>query len=129
VIDTHVHYDHKRFHKYRRNLLSSFAEAGIRAVINPAISFASNHDMREILEEYPWIYYGAGIHPNWGSQTVADEDDNRLQQLRIFAGDSRTVAIGETGLDYARAAQPDLQKRQRIWFHRQIAVAEELKLR
>lgn len=128
MIDTHAHYDHKRFDKNRHSLLSTFAEASIAAVINPAMSFASNAKMREELKPYPWIYYGAGIHPNWVCEGDPDEDENRAQQLRVFARDCRTVAIGETGLDYYRVTEPAQQRRQKDWFCRQIFLAKEQKL-
>ena len=70
-------------------------------------------------EKYENIYASVGIHPNSAS-TVSGDDWSRLEAL---TGQSKVVAIGETGLDYYR----DRSKKedQKSLFHKHMELAEE----
>lgn len=125
IFETHAHYDHRRFNKNREELLKQVLDSGVDYIINPAIPFESNFTMREKLGSFEQIWFATGIHPAY---IPVDEmqDDMRLMHLRKFTKDSRTVAIGETGLDYYHSTVG--KERQELWFRRQIELAQEVKL-
>ncbi|MCL2680087.1 MAG: TatD family hydrolase [Coriobacteriia bacterium] len=63
-----------------------------------------------------------GIHPH----NARHFDTSAQQRLRVFAADPRTVALGETGLDYYYDHSP--RDVQRAVFRRILQLAQELKL-
>ena len=128
LIDTHAHYDHKRFDCGRYSLLEEIISSGVGKVVNPAIAFDSNYVMRKFFDDCPWLYYAVGIHPNCLGEENAEQDTKWETELRELAEDSKTVAIGETGLDYYRVQDTEMRARQRVWFHKQLEIAREIKL-
>lgn len=97
-------------------------------MVNPAIDFESNVVMREKLREYEQVFYAAGIHPNKIEMWSLEEDKEKENAIRNWAKEERTVAIGETGLDYYRIEDPVIHKREEIWFRKQIELAIEMDL-
>lgn len=123
IFDTHAHYDHKRFNSTRNVLLNQIFDCGITKIINPAISYESNFSMREKLKDYPFIKFAVGIHPN--KVSLNDNNIQELQKedtLRKLSLESRTVAIGETGLDYYYTT--DFKEKQIFWFRKHIDIAK-----
>lgn len=125
LIDTHTHYDHKRFDCGRRELLDELRAAGIDVVVNAAISYESNFVMRRLLGSRPWVYFAAGIHPNYAAVQLPESDAEREAGLRELLGAPRTVAVGETGLDYFRVREEAGRQRQRELFRRHLAMSAE----
>lgn len=140
-IDSHTHMDHKRFDSNRKGIIELSHNSGIELMINAAIDFESNFNMRKSLDKYDYIKYAVGIHPNCvGTDDNVDAEwDSGL--LKLLAGSdksAKTVAVGETGLDYHRASRDedgDLTEdgiitlsRQFIWFRKQLKLASMLKI-
>lgn len=126
MIDTHVHYTHKRFDNGRDEIVKGLRQKGIEAVVEAAISFESNNDFIEYAKKirpfYDTFYLAVGIHP----QCVQEPDLERLKQLRDLALEDGVVAVGETGLDYHREGYREDD--QKWWFSRQMELAGELRL-
>ncbi len=77
MIDTHTHYDHKRFNKIRNDLMDAIdSSSDIEYVINATISRRSVFTMREKLSQYPKVKFSVGKHPNF----AANDDFNDNQQ-------------------------------------------------
>lgn len=117
-IDTHCHLDHKQFKADRGAVLQDALDLGMAAMIVPAISYESNFTIRQdsfLMDKR--IFFSVGIHPNHVEEAL---DPEKLEQYI----DDRTVAIGETGLDYFRTRQPEKQALQRKLFRRQIDMAQ-----
>ena len=140
-IDSHTHMDHKRFDNNRKSIVELSHDLGIELMINAAIDFESNFKMRKMLDKYDYVKYAVGIHPNSVGidENVDAEWDTGL--LRLLAGNdksAKTVAIGETGLDYHRVSRDedgDLTEdgiitlsRQFIYFRKLLKLASMLKL-
>ena len=66
----------------------------------------------------PRIFATAGIHPQEASQATEDA----LKKVAALAGDPLCVAIGEIGLDYYHAENPDIPTQQ-LAFTAQIYIA------
>lgn len=123
IIDTHTHYAHKRFDSGRDEIISGLSSANIFAVIEAAISFESNIKMKVLCEKYPHVYMAAGCHPN----CVEEMDESKFRQIAELLNYDKTLAIGETGLDYDKGKSEEQITLQKYWFRRFIELAIEKK--
>ncbi len=126
-IDTHVHYDHRRFKTEARSEMMQKIEAcdDIAWVVNATIGQDSMFNMREKLAEYSKVYFTAGKHP-----TAAARDDfgseSMKQHMAHMAREARTVAIGETGIDTYRCHEKAQIENQKKWFHFCMDLSEKV---
>ena len=63
-IETHAHLDHPKLASHLNSLMAKIPDARVERVIIPAITYEGSFDVREQFQQYPWVYYGPGIHPN-----------------------------------------------------------------
>lgn len=122
IFDTHAHYDDEAFDSDREELLQGLPAAGIGCVVNIAASKESLDDCLELAHKYPYVYCALGIHP----EHCADMSEELLEEIRSKLQDEKAVAVGEIGLDYYWP-EPD-PALQRVWFARQLQLAEEVNL-
>lgn len=122
LIDTHCHLDFDAFDADRDAVVQRAVDAGVGAIVNPAIDLATSRRAIELAERYPGVYAQVGVHPN----AAGDFDDATLAELRALAAHPKVVAIGEIGLDYYwERVQHD---RQHEVFWAQLGLAVELGL-
>lgn len=122
IFESHAHYDDEAFDEDREELLMSLKEHGIGVVINVGASLESCKTTGELMEKYSFIYGAMGVHP---SETGELNEEN-FKWLRSQCDLEKTVAVGEIGLDYHwREPEPAVQK---VWFERQLQMAQEVKL-
>lgn len=130
MIDTHTHYFSKDFDHDRSNLLEALREHGISRVIEAAIDMESNFKMRKYFDTEDIVYYGAGIHP----LRVARADriygiENAFDIIQALLRAPKTVAVGETGLDYHRGdCTWEERNLQTQYFMMQLGLAHEFDL-
>lgn len=120
LTDTHAHYDDEAFDGDREEVFAALAEAGVRAVIDPAVTVETSRRILTLAEQHPFLYAAVGVHPeNCFSYSGAE-----IEELRALARHPKCVAIGEIGLDYHFEENPprELQKK---CFAEQLALAEE----
>ena len=117
VIDTHAHYDDKRFEEDLDRIMCDMKAQGMIAV-NASIDRKSWEDTIRLIETYDPLYGMLGIYPEY----VADYGDQDLDRIRELAAHERIVAIGEIGLDYHYENHPD-KELQMEWFRKQISLA------
>jgi TatD DNase family protein len=116
-IDTHAHYDDERFDSDREVLLPALHKSGTRKIINIGCNLPRTKMSAELAERFDFVYAAAGIHP----QDVSDLPKDYLDILSAYLKMSKTVAIGEIGLEYfGEYAGKDLQERV---FREQIELA------
>lgn len=75
-------------------------------------------------QEYPFLYAAVGVHPS----DVDDLNEDTYAWLRQQTTLQKTVAVGEIGLDYYWDKEPEIQAKQRYWFVRQLALAQQADL-
>lgn len=122
IVDTHGHYDDKRFDKDRTALLNGLKSNGVEIVINSGADFDGCKDTLQMTKEYPFVYGTLGIHPN-DAHTMTEEIFNWICE---HAENEKIVAIGEMGLDYYYdEPQREIQKK---WFLRQLLLAKEFQM-
>ncbi len=113
LVDTHAHLDFHAFEEDREQVLQRAQEAGLVAVLIPAVDLASARKAVRLVEKTsnraPALFVAVGVHPN----SVAQVWQGRatLEALQALAQHPRVVAIGEIGLDYYR----DVTPRQAQW--------------
>lgn len=125
VIDTHTHYNHKRFNKIRNDLMDAIDNSDIEYVINAAISHRSIFAMREKLSQYPKVKFTVGKHPN----CAANDDFNDSQQkeeIEQLVLENRLVAIGETGIDTYHCKDSKQIDNQILWFKYFIKLSQKV---
>lgn len=120
--DSHAHYDDERFDEDRSQLLELLPQQGVEYVVHAGANIESSKRGIDLAGEYDYIYTSVGVHPHDAEQLREDD----LEVLRSLAMQPKVVAIGEIGLDYYYDFSP--REVQRVWFHKQLELAKELKL-
>lgn len=77
-------------------------QAGISKIISVGCDLPSSRLAQQFSERFEQVYACVGIHPHEASGV----DDATIAELRGLAVSARTVAIGETGLDFYRDRSP-----------------------
>ena len=122
IIDTHAHYDNKRFNEDRYPLIESMPAAGIQILINVGCDLDTSRASIKLAEKYPFVYATVGAHPHY----VKNLDDNELEKMKKMCSHEKVVAYGEQGLDFFHNFSP--KDAQLHWFKRQLELTHELDL-
>lgn len=124
MIDTHTHYFLKDFDHDRYMVLEKLRDAGVTHVIEAAIDMESNFRMRKLFADSDMVSFGAGVHPlkvSFADRIYGLSGCRNI--LRELLHTPRTVAVGETGLDFHRGADEDEQALQERYFRMQLDLA------
>lgn len=119
ITDAHCHYDDKWFDEDREELLKNLPESGVSCVICNAVDLISAEVIKGYAEQYPYIYYTAGFHP----ENLEDIPTNYKESIARFLEHKKCVAIGEIGLDYHWDIPKDIQLK---IFEEQLELSKEL---
>ena len=121
IIDTHAHYDDKKFDDDRDAVIASLFDSGnVSAVVNAGCDVASSRRSVEFTEKYPGFYAWVGVHPEECGK--ADDLGAALAEIEALLSRPRVVGIGEIGLDfYWDDPARDVQER---WFRAQMDMAK-----
>ncbi len=122
IFESHAHYDDEAFDPDRDELLRSFQDYGIEAVVNVCAAVESLDSTLKLMETYPFVYGAVGVHPD----EVGGMDDQVLEKIRSLSRHEKAVAIGEIGLDYHW--NKENHETQKKWFCAQMEVAREEKM-
>jgi TatD DNase family protein len=127
LIDSHAHLDF--YTEDRDEVLRRAYADGVHAVLAVGIGEgpATMHQALEIAKAtdgpgLPAVYASVGIHPQEAASATAEA----LNRLAALAEDSRCIAIGEIGLDYYHADNPDIATQQKA-FVAQMQIAARLR--
>ena len=120
LIDTHAHYDDKRFNGDRDEVITAVKNSGVDIVINSGANLRSSKSSVDLARKYDFIYATVGVHPHDTERTP----DNTLEALAGLLENKKVVAVGEIGLDfYHNFSKPDSQ---RYWFKKQMDFAADV---
>ena len=122
IFDTHAHYDDKQFDEDRAELLNSMQAAGVGTIVNASATVASWDAVRQLTEQYPFVYGMIGVHPD----EVGKLDEESFGRMEELLQGEKLVAVGEIGLDYYW--DKEKHELQQYWFRRQLDLAEKLSL-
>lgn len=124
MIDAHCHLEQKDYQKDREKVISE-CKKELRAVI---ISCCHPDDFEiglGLVESYKnFIFLCAGVHPEYVHKLGDREIEESLNWIREHK--DKIVGIGETGLDFKVAKEPEIKERQKAVFLKFINLAKEL---
>lgn len=121
LIDSHCHFDFPEFDNQRDSLWKSANNNGIQSLIIPSVSPEYWARARQLTQDFPGLYWAAGLHPWWCETYYQSSTFSELESLLASViTDPRCVAVGETGLDAIKGGRLDLQK-QSVEMHLRIA--------
>lgn len=120
IFDTHAHYDDDAFDMDREELLASMKEQGVGRIVNVSANLHEIQETLKLIEQYPFIYGAAGVHPD-DTRELNEENFGQIRQATMH---EKMVAIGEIGLDYYWDSSD--RETQKKWFLRQLELAKEL---
>lgn len=95
-IDVHCHLNDDKLKDDLSRIVSEFKAAGVGRVINVGCDAESSACAFKQAQEFPEIYFAAGLHP----QELKDKDISEIYEIEKLCKDEKCVAVGEIGLDY-----------------------------
>ena len=120
--ESHAHYDDRRFSKDRHETITALPKAGVDTVINAGSCIPSSFASIDLAKKYDFFYAAVGVHPHHAAEIKPGDMD----KLRTLCAHTKTVALGEIGLDYYYDHSPrDVQRK---WFETQLALSKEVGL-
>lgn len=122
LVDTHVHINFESFAADLDEVAQAWREAGVVHLVHSCVEPAEFPAIQSVADRYPEVSISVGLHPldmdRW--QPGMDSHIADLAQ-----SDKRVVAIGETGLDFFKATDYEVQKAA-FWAQLEIAHALDL---
>lgn len=100
LIDTHCHLDAAEFDHDRDAVIARARDAGVDAIVIPAIDRASFAGVRELAHSFAGGTYALGIHPICVPRASEADLDVLEREIEASLDDPRFVGIGEIGLDF-----------------------------
>lgn len=121
-IDTHAHLTSDRFRDDLEAVLGRAGAAGVEQIVSAATTARDSAETLDLASRWQGVHPAVAVHPN----EVAEAEAGDWERIVALSGDSRVVAIGETGLDryWDRAAFPLQQE----WFDRHLELARQRQL-
>lgn len=95
-IDVHCHLTDDKLKGDLPRIVSEFKAAGVGRVINVGCCAESSAYAFKQAQEFPEIYFAAGLHP----QELKDKDISEIYEIEKLCKAEKCVAVGEIGLDY-----------------------------
>ena len=117
VTDSHCHLTDERFNGDRSEVLARAQAAGVARIVSIGSSAADSDVAADLAESDPVIWSTAGVHPH----EVHAATPEHLERIEHVVSRPRTVAVGETGLDFHYDNSP--REDQRAWFMRHLELA------
>jgi TatD DNase family protein len=122
LIDTHVHLNFEAFESDLDAVAARWREIGVVRLVHSCVELSEFPVIQRLAQRYAELYFAVGLHPLDAEQWIPDTE-TQIQALAV--SDPKVVAIGETGLDFYKAANGDQQQ---AAFYGQLRVAHQLNL-
>ncbi len=120
LVDSHAHLDDRSFDADREAVIDRARRNGLHRIVTVGTDQESCERAVAIAEKNDFIYAALGYHPHESDRYMNDD----LSKLRALCASPKVVAIGETGLDYAKKFAS--VENQKLLFRRHIALARDL---
>ncbi|ARP94565.1 TatD family hydrolase [Bordetella genomosp. 13] len=130
LIDTHCHLDASEFDQDRDDVARQACQAGVRAIVIPAIARFNFDTVRNLAHGIEGGAYALGIHPLFVRQSRDEDLDALRRAVAAAMDDPRFVAIGEIGLDFfvQDIASGAARERQEHFYAAQLDLAADFDL-
>ena len=117
IVDSHCHINFQELAERLPQVLDNAKENNISHMLCVSVNLEDFPQVHNLAKQYPHIFASVGVHPCY-----QDVQEPTVEQLVDIGKDSRIVAIGETGLDYFRVEDQNMDW-QRERFVNHIAAA------
>lgn len=122
LIDTHVHINFADFRPDLDEIAAAWRANGVMHLVHSCVEPSEFAGMQAIADRFPEVSLAVGLHPldmdKWTATTPTTIES-------LARSDQRVVAIGETGLDFFKADDHDMQTEA---FWAQLSIAHRLNL-
>lgn len=120
LFDTHAHLDDEQLAPDASAVIARAAAAGVVSILAVGTTAASSRNCHLLARQHAGVWSSAGIHPNHAAEAQPGDWD----EVARLAGESRVVALGETGLDlYWKDSPLPLQQ---DYFDRHVRLSQKL---
>lgn len=123
-IESHCHLNDEALYGRRKEVVEEAFKAGVTTLLVIGWDLPSSVKAVEIAHEFEGVYAAIGFQPE-NLESISDE---ALGEIEKLAKDEKVVAIGEIGLDYHWFKEEKDRDNQKIWFIKQIELANKLGL-
>jgi TatD DNase family protein len=113
LVDSHCHLDFPELRADLPGVLARMGEAGVGHALTISTTLATFPEVHRTAGAAANLWCSAGVHPD----ERGDGREASVEELVAMAGESKVVAIGETGLDYFRAEGDTEWQRERFRNH------------
>lgn len=126
MIDAHCHVDFKEYNRNREEVMER-AQKKLSAIINSGASLGGNRRTLKLVNEYPgFLYPSLGFHPKNAEKADSVIIKQAIQEIEENI--DKSVALGETGLDFHETKDEENKKRQESVFKKFLELASEYQL-
>ena len=112
-IDSHCHLDFPELEADRAGVLALMRDNAVTHALTISTTLKTFPAVLAVAVAHDNIWCSAGVHPD----EQVDDHEVSLKELRAMADHPKVIAIGETGLDYFRLAEPLEWQRERFRVH------------
>lgn len=126
IFDTHCHLYDDAFKDDLRQVINNSLNNNVKLFMVPSDNIVNSYKAIDLANEYEFIYCAVGVHPEEITSLSLEESLNILKDL--VKSNYKIKAIGEIGLDYFYYKEDIDREKQRLWFKKQVELANELKL-
>jgi TatD DNase family protein len=110
LLDSHAHLDMSQFDRDREEVIQRAFDAGVQWILTIATATPDRASLQasvELVESYPSLYAGMGVHPH----DAKCADDELFRTLGAWVQHPKVVLWGEIGLDFYYDLSPrEVQK-------------------
>ncbi len=124
MLDSHCHLNDEHIYSDRKEIIERALAIGVDTFLVVGWDLPSSKLAISIAKEFPNVYASVGIHP----ENLDGISDEMLKEIEELAQEKKVVAIGEIGLDYHWYKEKSEHDNQKIWFIKQIELANKLHL-
>ena len=126
IFDTHCHLYDDAFKDDLKQVINNSLNNNVKLFMVPSDNIVNSYKAIGLANEYEFIYCAVGVHPE--EIYSLSLEDSLVVLKEIVKNNSKIKAIGEIGLDYFYYKEDIDREKQRLWFKKQIQLANELKL-
>ena len=126
LIDTHCHLHDEAFDEDRAEVLTRAAEVGVTRVLTMGEGPADNNQVLMVAAVHEAVRPCLGLHPDSAHRDTEQRLARVEAQIRRHSLD--LLAIGEVGLDYWVAKEPEQRRAQRRVLRHMVGLSREMGL-
>ena len=122
LVDSHCHLYYEPYINDIQGTIDECKKNNIYNLLSIGVDLTTSKKNIELSQKYSEIYCTVGIHPN---STINSKKEDLLELEHLIKSSNKIIGIGETGLDYYRDFDKNLQF---FYFEEQIKIAKKFNL-